>query len=281
MPKEGNAEYSENTRLKQDHLWLIFNTLGGVLSGILKRHQEWVNPQILYGDLNGGPGWYPTLSREGSPLLALRMATKHHLPMQAVIWESDGDTCGKLCQNLVQYGRLRLINDNPQTPMLRSNPLQAIHFDLLQSSHVDSVPQYLQKIRQTAKTRYGLFYSDENGSMPPFHLLQQCAEMLPLCDIVIHMAATPLKRQFYSPRHDLNQRISTLLQMIRKDFWIVRKPYGPLQWTFLIGTNWKSFPKFQRHGFYGVEEISGRDIMRRLDYNETEYIGQFDLFAPE
>ena len=57
MPRDGSAGYSEYTRQKQEHLWLILDTIGGVLNGIIQRHQ-WANPYILWWDLNGGPGCY-------------------------------------------------------------------------------------------------------------------------------------------------------------------------------------------------------------------------------
>jgi hypothetical protein len=93
------------------------------------------------------------------------------------------------------------------------------------------------------------------------------------CDIIIHVAATPIKRQFYSSMHPLSQCLSEMVKTIGKAIWIVREPHEHFQWTFLIGTNWDSFPIFKRHGFHGLWTPIGREIMRRLDYNLEEYIG--------
>jgi hypothetical protein len=277
MPRDGSAGYSEYTRQKQEHLWLILNTIGGVLNGIIQRHQ-WVNPYILWWDLNGGPGCYHNGSI-GSPLLALQMARKYDLPFEASAWEIDDESHGRLVQNLVRIGRLRLVDTTNRQAILRAEDTRdAIRYTVYPSDYNVSIPKGLKDLQSTAKSRYGMIYSDENGRLPPFTLLRQCAEVLEHCDIIIHVAATPIKRQFYSSMHPLSQRLSEMVKTIGKVIWIVREPHEHFQWTFLIGTNWDSFPIFKRHGFHGLWTPIGREIMRRLDYNLEEYIGQLDLF---
>jgi hypothetical protein len=133
----------------------------------------------------------------------------------------------------------------------------------------DLLTHYLQHTRHP-KSHYGLIYSDENGALPPFALLGDYARHLPHLDILIHVAATPIKRQRLSPNHPLSERLDELMATIAKEQWIVRQPYGHHQWSFLIGTNWDAFPRFKRQGFWPVSSPEGARILRILSWTTQE-----------
>jgi hypothetical protein len=57
-----------------------------------------------------------------------------------------------------------------------------------------------------------------------------------------------------------------LIRDVPKRYWLIREPYYQHQWTFLIGTNWDTFPDFSRHGFVTIDSPHGREIMRLISY---------------
>jgi len=57
---------------------------------------------------------------------------------------------------------------------------------------------------------------------------------------------------------------------IDKRVWLVRQCSGRHQWTFLLGTNWDSFPEFHNHGFFKADSPVGQQVLEQLDNTATE-----------
>lgn len=258
--------YSDNTPLKQQHLADIAGAHWNIVAKILRKNHDWASQCYLCIDLNAGPGLYHT-GEEGSPLVFGKTAQVRRLPTNILCIEKVAET----------YARLKQVCDAHYTPVTGLSPRYNLGYPLgeLQIYHGDSflvLPDIVNAYRQVAKKIYGMAYSDPNG-----HLREQIpglkvlAQAFPRLDLVCHASATIVKRCFASPRHaQYDQRLSDLVMSIGKRYWLVREPFGPQGWTFLIGTNWTDFPEFKKLHIYDVRSQEGLDILDTLSYSSRE-----------
>lgn len=272
MPKTGQAGYSENTPLKQEHFRTIMHTLCPIIRSILHRHGHYAAPRMLYVDLRAGPGIYADYTDLfhhgllGSPLLTLKAARASSLPLQAYLLDSDPQAILSLHQSLPLYGGVR--RQGEDEPARFSDAQGVYQFCVCAGDSADYTPRILSMAAHQAQKFYGVVYADVNGGTIPVAELAAYSQLLSLTDIVFHYSGTYRKR--VHGRFDNRPPLVEVLPQIKKDYWIVRKPYHQEQWTFLIGTNWDSFPKFERQGFVRTDSPLGRDIMHRLSYRTGE-----------
>jgi len=125
---------------------------------------------------------------------------------------------------------------------------------------------------QRPRKKFGLIYADPSGSLPPFELLARFFEGkgYSTLDVLLYCSPTNLKRQLKASTCPVQKRLGDYLELIPKRHWIVREPYGPHQWTFLIGTNWTDFPTFERLGFYRWDSARGKEIFDQLNFTREE-----------
>ena len=274
MPFAGTAGYSENTPIKQEHFTTIMRTVCGVVKGIIRRGGDAVLPHFVYIDLNAGPGWYgsPTLfgtGYHGSPIIALNAARYRNLSLVAYCMEHDHPTANALYTHLTSIMGLQSIRD-PQIPpvvLMSADGLSVVKlwpFDsMLATQHIiDEIRQ--MKVAHEAQMVYGLVYSDTNGGDVPFDELARYSQAFRQVDLLIHLSATHRKR--VNGRYGTRLPIVEALALVDKRYWIVRKPARREQWTFVLGTNWHSFPDFSRHGFVTIDSPEGRAILNTISY---------------
>jgi hypothetical protein len=272
MPKAGQAGYSDNTPIKQEHFSTIIRTLCAIVRSIVQRYPTYAVPWFLYIDLNAGPGWYPDLrdlfhhGLLGSPLLALQAARAAALPLHGYLMDHDPQAIAALCQSLPLYGGLMRQEDT--VPAIFSDPTGAYRMVVCPGDSAATMPRLLTMALQAEHQIYGVIYSDVNGGTVPLDELVAYSQALPLVDLVIHLSPTHRKR--VHGRYHTLPPLETILPLIKKDYWVVRRPYRQEQWTFLIGTNWDSFPRFDRQGFVPTDSPGGRDILRRISYRTGE-----------
>lgn len=267
MPHNGNVGYSGNTPLKQNHFRVLLDTHMHIVLDFFKR-KPWIEPQYFYLDLNAGPGRYAVQGEDlyGSPLIACAVAQAIGLPLHAIFCERGGTEVEALRQELARFG----FRSDAAHPDVFHNQ-RSIVATICAGDYMVTGKDLLEHLTQHhTQKRYGLIYSDENGSLPPFALLQAYAQVLEYVDIVIHLAASPIKWQVVSPVHPLSQRLDELLQTIPKRYWWIREPYMQHQWTFLIGTNWERFPRFKKQGFWPTNSPEGASILRKLSFSTKE-----------
>jgi hypothetical protein len=71
-------------------------------------------------------------------------------------------------QNLVRIGRLRLVDTtNRQAVLHAEDTRDAIPYTVYPSDYYLSILKCLKDLQSTAKSRYGMIYSDDNGRLPP------------------------------------------------------------------------------------------------------------------
>ena len=121
------------------------------------------------------------------------------------------------------------------------------------------------------KKQFGMLYADNNGC-PDYELIKNITNIKQYgkLDILINCPAASHKRSLKIWHQSNKINLSEALIKINKKYWIIREPYGKFQWTFLIGTNWQSFPKFGHLNFYSSTTNKGRDILKRLTYTAKE-----------
>jgi hypothetical protein len=253
---------------------------------IMQRH-TWAIPFYTYLDLSAGPGRYydqAGLTQEGSPLIALLMARLLRLPLVAVLYEKHLATHGELRSALTPHFA-EPPRCTPQAfffPATEEHPQQAL---LVYGDAQVLVPGLLAQWRLDAEEQnrkhLGLIYSDPNGLIP-FALLEEAARSLPQCDVLIYAGGTTHKRQYYNDRNGLCSTFEEMLDTIKKQYWLIRDPFGAQQWTFLLGSNWKKMPrKLSGQGFHDLHSPEGQSIMRRVNRRAKDLDGQGDLFTQE
>jgi hypothetical protein len=281
MPFNGHVGYSINTPKKQEHYHNLLKVHMDIVKGILQRNGHWAQPTYLLLDLNAGPGVYHGLGQSisGSPLIACAIAHALDLPMHAIFCERGEEELASLRQELIQFGLSR----HPSAPDHYHNT-RTLNVTLCPGDYRVTATRLLDVlVRQQRTKQYGLIYSDENGSFPPFDLLAAYARELHYMDIVIYVAASPIKWQRISRVHALTERLDEMLHRIDKKYWLVRKPSGPHQFSFLIGTNWDAFPTFHKQDFARWDTPAGNRIVRELSFStkERQAHDQGNLFPEE
>lgn len=275
---DGVVGISENTALKQQHYRLIMERLALIhRRGLAKpQNQQWVLPELVHVELNPGPGYLEELALPGSPVIAAEAYGAEGLPVVMHCPERERKVYPKLLDNLQRWGRLRLLDEDWRQARLVSATRQLTCYAYPRDYALE-LPRLLAEERER-KTREGLeghnvrqslgvLYSDESGCMPPLSLLQSCAVWSHWwrLDVLIHVATTNLKRRRASPVDPWPYTLEEVMAMIGKPYWIVREPFGPHGWSFVMGTHWERFPEFRAQGFYRLDSLEGCEILRRLN----------------
>lgn len=232
---------SGNTPTKDVHFREIIKTHLKIVR-VITRKYSWAHPDYHYLDLNAGPG-IDQNNRVGSPIEFVSQANAAGVEYAAWFHEENPKTAQRLSN---------FINSNCQ---------------IVLGDHNETLPKLLPRIPKNA---YGLIYADPTGKIPPFELLSKFSRYSKLIDILIYVSSANIKREYFAPKCECNKRLSQFMAMISKQNWIVRQPQAKHQWTFLIGSNWDSFPVFEKLGFHRTTSIEGQAIMHRLDTTNKE-----------
>jgi len=214
------------------------------------RRNIWADPSYHYFDITAGPGkgeYGP-----GSPVIFCEEIKSINRQYQATFIEYDEKKCQELRLNLTPYA------DNRG------------HLTIHCGDHHSVLGEY---IRTKHAKDYGLLFDDPTGQIPSFDLLAKFAEYYPRIDILIYVAPTNIKRQYQSRLCSNDLRLEDFIKQIPKAYWLIRKPQGRHQWTFLLGTNWDSFPCFKSRGFYHKDSEQGQEIFNRINYTKDELNG--------
>jgi len=241
---------SEYTPIKQEQLRGILEMHIRMVKGIIER-SKWAHPIYHYFDINAGPGIYNEI--EGSPIIFLKLATSRELCLnyKAVFIESNTQSYQKLLENTKTYPNREVI--------LGDHNVEMRHF-----------------LDKRYPSVLGILYNDPTGQRPSFDLLAEVNKYYPRLDLLIYCTATNIKREVHSGQSS-SETLLDGLDKIDKKTWIVRKPMGKQQWTFLIGSNWEKYPDWKKARFYNVESEEGQEILAELNYTTREIINQKQL----
>lgn len=254
MDKETKGLCGPDTEGKLETLRTFMHVHMGITKSIFKKYKgKWLCKTYLYFDLNAGPGEYSYGEKlhQGSPLIALQTAKSVGIDCCAVFIDNDKSCCQRLRDHIREY------DDDGNV---------YVHFgdqsDIMFSMYAD-----LGQRQQY----YGLMYMDPPGNEPHWDLStvlgkQKCYEKI---DFLYYLSATNMKR--VKEIEKLHERIT----QIPKDYWLIRKPVGAHQWTFLFGCNWGvdgkgSYPQLAKQNFVRLEDDEGYEVLRQLSFTHKE-----------
>lgn len=250
MPIEGSVGQSDYTAIKQRHFAAIIKTHLQVAKGIMSRNKypNWIEPYYLYVDLYAGCG-NNLDDVPGSPVIFFDQAKKVDVNGYAVFVEEN------------EYSA-ELLEDKIKN-------IKTCNYKLITDDNANIVKQMVEN--PPDKKCLGLAYLDPNG-IPNFNAIKELSHLKQYdkFDFLINCPATAIKRSLGNGFCDDSNRLISELVGINKNYWIIREPIGRWQWTFLIGTNWESFPKFKNLGFHPLSSNKGREIVMHLSYTAKE-----------
>lgn len=253
MDKETKGLCGPDTEGKLKTLRTFMHVHMGITKRIFKRHKgKWLCKTYLYFDLNAGPGEYSYGGKlhQGSPLIALQTAENVDIDYYAVFIDNDKECCRKLREHVREYDDKVFVHFGDQSDIMLS---------LLNLG-----PQHY----------HGLMYMDPPGNEPHWDLAielgkRKCYKKI---DFLYYLSATNLKRiQTIREVRKLHERIMQL----PKNYWLIRKPVGAFQWTFLFGCNWGvngkgSYPQLAKQDFVRLESNEGYEVLRQLSFTHKE-----------
>jgi len=235
------------TNVKQEHFRAIIRTHLRIVGGIFRKH-AWAERKYYFFDMNAGTGKDPLTGSPGSALVALDEIERSGIRGDAILMEKNAKTYRELIAS---------IGEHEWPPRMQILPFSADHHEILPRWYSGN------------SNRFGLIYNDNNG-IPSFGLLAEASLSFPRVDFLINCPASAIKRDRNCSLTHGTKTLDEYRSAIRKEFWIVREPYYKWQWTFLIGTNWDSFPAFKKLGFYRLDSFEGREIYKVLNHTREE-----------
>jgi three-Cys-motif partner protein len=261
MPITSSGQgFSKNTSAKQEQFRYFMNIHLGICKVIFEKNKDksWLSHQYHYIDLNAGTGINEEYG-EGSPIIFLQNALSQKVETRCYFVDVKEQILNELKQNIVDF------------------PCQAEFFALDNRLVLNSISESLHSHSRNNKKLYGLLYSDENGTVPPFDELAQVFKnkQLESIDILIYFSATNVKRCLKSDTSDVYKRLTEYIRNVPKKHWQIRQSEDKHQWSFLFGTNWDKngqmgYPKVTKYNFHDISSSRGKEILERLAHTNKE-----------
>ena len=269
MPKHRDLGYGQFTFDKAEAFQTILRMQMVIARAVIQKYSPKYTPlPYLYLDLTAGPGYSePRRQIKGSPLIFLEQASRPlpvgrsedkfmpPVPFEAHFFEKDAEFAAQLEHNIV-----------PFRAASHCHGLTVYHAD-----YTDPTVGVCSLWPAPQKYRYGLVYIDPSGDLPDFATLACLAEKFPRVEILIHIAATIVKRR--SQAHNIPERLADLIGKIPKPHWLIRKARrgDKHQWTFLMGTGIdRLFRGLKREEFHPIDSPEGQRILEQLNYTQQE-----------
>lgn len=230
-----------STARKQEDFAKLMEINAEVNDLIFKKYN--INRPYYYIDFFAGPGYLTDIVYDGpgSPLIAARALSHYDLDYKIILYEKDPS----------------------RREMLLSMPeLQGAKI-LTDCSLVD--PRGICN-----KTR-GLAYFDPNMTEVSFKisfsLMEKLARVRPKLDLMLYLACNSYFKRGV-PTSIFN--VKRAIDPIEKKHWIIRELDAGEQYTFLIGTNYPSWAKWGKAGFYDIKSKRGQEIFNKCNCTKRE-----------
>lgn len=262
MPVMNGIGFGDHTLRKLEDFGTYLGIHMAICKRILHKH-HWYDWRYHYFDINAGCGIYEGLT--GSPIIALAKARAGGLQMQAYFVEIDAENCRRLEAHVESH--------------LSSN----VAVQVINDDHAAFLHSFIHEPR--ADPKLGVLYHDPSGDVPSFDALVDASSNPAFrhIDFLIYLSATNIKRVRGKFGRDHTQLLTDYLHAIEKPYnnWIIRKPSGRHQWTFLMGSTWDGLPEYKSRGFYRVNSPEGQAILYDLTYSKKELPDDdLPLFCP-
>lgn len=131
-------------------------------------------------------------------------------------------------------------------------------FNCLNSSLIEAIPEVIRARGENPKHALGMVLSDPNGSDVPLEQMEWLSRVCPKMDFVVNWNSTQFKRNIGAFGAD-RPTLSSAIERLNKEHWLIRKPAGMWQWTLLIGRN-KKIGGSASLGFYPLDSDIGQEI---------------------
>jgi three-Cys-motif partner protein len=261
MPITSSGQgFSKNTSSKQEQFRYFMNIHLGICKGIFDRNRNnfWLSHKYHYIDLNAGTGINEKYG-EGSPIIFLQEAQSQKIDTCCYFVDLKESILDELKQNVVAFS------------------CQAEYFPYDNRLALDNIAKNIHSHSRNNRKLYGILYSDENGTVPPFDELAEVFKNkhLETMDILIYFSATNVKRCLKSDTSDIYKRLTEYIRNVPKKHWQIRQSEDKHQWSFLFGTNWDKngqmgYPKITKYNFHDISSSKGQEILERLAYTNDE-----------
>ena len=244
---------SEYTAIKQEHFRKIIKKHINICSAIFPKHPGRTDGKYWYFDLNAGVGF--TETSLGSPLIFLKEVEQYKFPVRTALFELEKCWYNHLKTSIDLYNHGVLSN--------------RVQCEIYNGDNNQLFGEYYRSGQKDK--RLGLIYNDPFG-IPQFDLLAKISKLkcYSMNDILINCPSTAIKRARNSPTTYTERSLVESLRPINRSFWLIREPYGPQQWTMLIGSNWPYFPEFSGLGFYKLQSSRGQELLNLFNYTKKE-----------
>lgn len=248
MPNISGMNVSDETPLKHQTFEAIFRMHISVTKKIKGRHSYWLDARqpYVYVDLNAGCGEYEVGGRRDrtSGLIAVQNLSRMNPPMD--------------------YEAV-LIDCEPAS----ADALQR-HADINFRNHIRVICGDNRAVMPTVSLppAFGLVYSDPNTLMLDLDLLGTLAGRpeFKRVDFLLFLSGANDKRVRLSQGGEpLESRLYQL-----KPNWLIQRPFGKFQKTFLLGSNWDGFKDYRKLNFARVDTPEGREYMERVSMTKAE-----------
>lgn len=243
MAKKTIVGSGATTVNKQTDLGAILDIHMRISKSVLS--QSWTDGCYYYFDANAGPG-VDENGITGSPLIFLDKATSNNLNYRAFFIEENADCYNSLVGYVGARGGVTIING-------------------------DHKEKGCGLISASRLGKLGLLYHDPNG-VPSFEWLASLSRQkeFKAIDFMISLGANGLKRARRRNGDTELLYLHEYLATVNKKRWIIRKPQGKWQWTFVIGSNWEKFPNWANRYFYDLNSPEGKQVLINLSLTKKE-----------
>lgn len=245
---EDNVGYSEYTTQKMYNFKKIAEMHVGICQGIISR-KSWCDSRYFYMDLTAGTGVIPGTDLPNCAKTMIATLRQKYIQFQA---------------HLIDQNNITTLRNN-----LDSSPALYYYPDDHNQVIKNIIPKYLPK------PSYGLIFYDPNSpgiinghwqSLNSISDIYNDYPHLKQVDFMMYLSGTAIKRV----RHLTQKKLQDWLAMLDKKYWVVRKPKGPWQWTFILGTNWNAYPNIKSIGFHPSDTSEGGDIFDTINLTNEE-----------
>lgn len=230
--------------------------------GALRKWPTWRRP-FPWVDLTSGPGVdvFPGgAAVEGTPIIAMDTLydAKQRLgiPFEASFFEQHVDRCDDLERELrARYGP----------------PIPQGDYEVMNADSRQYLPQIVSS--RHLNGTLGAFVYDPTEQVDLDFLAEIASSPnRRRYDLLVYVSASSIKRPRNLPAHYRTDRRTLVerLQAIPKQKWIVRRPSGPSEWSWFIGTNDKDFPVWHQRGFFDIATPAGQAIIDQMNLTHEE-----------
>lgn len=243
------GQSGDATEIKQRGLSLAFR-IG--LAVVEKMARKVPNARYFHFDLHAGGGYNHEADCIGSPLTFLKetevAGTARYF---AAFCDHDADQVRSLLNRPE-------VADDARTFVLHGDNSQLLAM----------VPSIIRECHDRPEWAIGSILSDPNGADVPLEAIVETLKECKRLDIIFHWNSTITKR-LHNGIKPTQVLLRDVVDIVPKDYWLIREPAGIHQFTLLIGRNWR-FDDSRGMGFYHLESEQGQAILDRCSLSAAQ-----------